>query len=429
MKKLILFWVILIVFFESACIAFAASPQINEGSYILIDAKSGDVLYEKDANKKGLYPASTTKIMTAILAIKMGKPDQVMTASSVAVDDVGRNGTNIGIMAGEKITLEYLLKALLISSANETANIIAENICNSRQEFVDLMNQKAQQLGAVNTHFMNPCGAHNPNHYSTAADFAKIARYAMTIPKFREIVNMDSFQMPPTNKHEYWPVLATTNKLMQRDKSEIYEINGIKSGYTGPAGFNLVASAKNAEGMELISVMMDIKGDNGQSNIKLYSKRLLDYGFNNYSLTTLIGDKKVYRSIVVEDANDSVPLELITKGYLKYVLPNDANSWDVTEIPHIADTIIAPIKEGERVGYVDFQRNGQSIGIVDIVASRSVMPKLQIVNTQKLKSFSDYTIVKITLFVISILLFFLLLRAVLKKISRTVNSRKQLGKE
>lgn len=423
MKKLLQFFIILSVVFTGTFAAFAEAPAINSGAYILIDSKTGEVLCEKNSDSR-LYPASTTKIMTAILALEKGKLDQVMTASESAVNDIGKDGSNIGIMAGEEITLEYLLHALLISSANETANIIAENICPSRQEFVDLMNQKAKDLGALNTHFVNPCGAHNPDHYTTPADLSKIARYAMTFPKFREIVHMNNFQMPPTNKHESWPVLATTNKLMQNTKSEIYEINGIKTGYTQPAGYNLVASAVNPQGMELISVIMDVNNDGAQSNVKKYSKELLDYGFGNFSLVTLQENDKLYRSIAVEDANDTTPLDLLTKGEIKYVLPNDTSKWNIKETPYIRSTISAPVNKGDIMGYVDYSRNGESIGNVDIVASRSVSQKPQSIIVNKVKILYDGIYIKILIIFLSILLLFILLKVVLRKISRIVNSRR-----
>ncbi len=174
MKKPVYCIIILVVLLVNVCNVAAETPSIPEGSCILIDSKTGQVLFEKASDAKRLFPASTTKIMTAALALENGKLDAMMTASQEAIYDIGKDGSNIGIMAGEQLSLENLLKALLISSANETANIIAENLCATRQEFVDLMNQKARELGASDTHFVNPCGAHDDNHYTTAADLAKM---------------------------------------------------------------------------------------------------------------------------------------------------------------------------------------------------------------------------------------------------------------
>ena len=424
MKKLLGILIPFLVFLLCLNITYAEPSDITAESSILIDAMSGKVLFEKDANRKGMFPASTTKIMTAILALEMGKPDQIMTASQAAVDDIGKDGSNIGIMTGEQIQMQNLLEALLISSANETANIVAENLCSTRQEFVDLMNQKAKELGALDTHFANPCGAHDANHYTTASDLAKIARYAMTIPGFREIASMNRFQMPPTNKHDAWPVLATTNKLMQFDKNELYVINGIKTGYTVPAGFNLVSSAVNPSGMELISVVMGVRNDGANENVKKFSKELLDYGFNNFSLISFQKNDKVYRSVDVADAEDTVPLDLVTKGEVSSVLPNDQSQWDFKEIPHINDNISAPVNEGDKLGYVDYQVKGESIGRVDLVASRSVKMKPQAIVASKLNSLLDMTVVRVALAVMVLTIFFIILRAILRIVSRKVNGRK-----
>ncbi len=428
MKKLSLPILILVIFMSLFYAAYAEAPAINEGSSILIDSKTGQVLYENNSEQKGLFPASTTKIMTAILAIEKGDLDSMMTASQAAVNDIGKDGSNIGIMAGEQISLRNLLHALLISSANETANIIAENISPTRQEFVDLMNEKAKELGALNTNFVNPCGSHDSNHYTTAADLAKIARYAMTFPEFRKIVEKTSFQMPPTNKHDEWPVLTTTNILMRQDKSETYKIIGVKTGFTVPAGYNLVSSAVNPEGMELISVVMNIKNDgiSAQTNVKKYSKELLDYGFNNFSLVTLQADSQVYKSVEVEDASDETPLDLVTRGEVKYVLPNDTNLWNVKETPVINDKIAAPVNKGDILGYVEFKKDDITIGKVDLIASRQVelKPQAKIINGLE-ELVSNPFVRNLLIPVIIVIPSFLLLRVVLRTISRRINSSRR----
>lgn len=426
MKKLVHVLTLLVIFLISFCPVMAETPAISEGSCILIDSKTGQVLYENNSDKKGLFPASTTKIMTAVIAIEKGNLDSLMTASQAAVNDIGKDGSNIGIMAGEQMSLENLLQALLISSANETANIIAENICSTRQEFVDLMNLKAKELGAFNTNFVNPCGAHDLNHYTTAADLSKIARYAMTFPIFNEIVQMVSYQLPPSNKHDTWPVLATTNKLMQYDKSEDYTIIGVKTGYTGPAGFNLVSAAVNPDGMNLISVVMDIKNEGSQTNVRKYTKELFDYGFNNFSLVTLQADSQIYRSVPVEDASDDTALDLVTKGDVRYIMPNDTSKWNIKEILEIKDPVVAPINKGDILGYVEFKNNGLTVGKVDLVASRQVEMKPQAKLMNNFEHFMESKIMQsVFLTVLIAIISFLLLRLVLRKISRRVNSSRR----
>ncbi len=425
MKRLLLFTVILSILFLNISYTFAQPPSIDADTYILIDAESGSVLCERNS-KVTRYPASMTKIMTAILAIELGDPEQLMTASQAAINDIGPNGSNIGIIVGEKIPLKNLLQALLISSGNETANIIAEHICDSRQEFIDLMNQRAKELGAVDTNFTNTCGMHDPMHYSTASDIARLARYAMTLPQFREIVSTPRFTMPATNKHPTWPELTNTNVLMVTDQSDLYKINGIKTGFTGPAGHNLASSAINENGMELIAVVMNVKDEGASGNVRKYSKELLDYGFNNFKKVTLLEDNKVYRNVKVENATDIYGLDLITTGSLTCVLPKDETRRNIKEIPHINESISAPVNQGDIMGYVEFFKDNISIGKIDLIAGRTMehMPEPETIKTLIEKALGNF-FVRMGLYAAGVLLFFLILRITLRTISRRINSNRR----
>jgi len=395
---------------------FAQTFNFEAESYILIDSKTGHVLYEYNADKI-LYPASTTKIMTAILAFEKGDPDQIMTASKKAVYDIGKDGMNIGIMPGEEIRMENLLEAMLISSANETANIIAENICETRQEFVDLMNEKAKELGAVNTHFKNPCGAHDDDHYTTASDLAKIAVYAMKIQGFRDIVCKKSYQMPPTNKHSSWPELYSSNLLLRRMKSDLFEVNGIKTGYTGQAGQNLVSSAINEDGMELIAIVLGVKNpDKAKKNSYQYCYELLEYGFKNFSQHKIVKSNDKITTVQVENAGENSPLDLVAADTFECVFPND-ESWQDTIKSRviIKHSISAPINKGEVLGYIEYERNGTFVGRVNLVASRAA--EKFVPETPKATEKSS-TLKKVLKTVIIILLAFFMLRFVLRRISR-----------
>ena len=175
----------------------SAQPSILSKSSILIDADSGTVLAEKDANKK-MYPASLTKIMTAILAIEMGNLSDVIKVDDDTPYEI--DGSHIALEPGEMLTLKDLLYALMLPSANDAASAIAKHYGGSIEKFVKLMNDKAKELGAVNTNFVNPHGLHNNNHYTTAYDLALITRYAMKNEIFRTIVGTQKYEIQPTNK-------------------------------------------------------------------------------------------------------------------------------------------------------------------------------------------------------------------------------------
>lgn len=415
MKRLLTFASIALLLIFNYGVAYAKPTAANADSYILIDSETGGVLCEKNSQNRQ-YPASTTKILTAVLALETGDLGKVMTASQPAVDDIGPNGSNIGIIPGEKIRLENLLQAMLICSANEASNIVAENISSGREEFIGLMNRKAGELGATGTNFTNASGIHDPSHYTTASDMAIFARYAMTLPKFREIVCMPNLAMPPTNKHPEWPPLSNTNRLLASVKKDMYVVNGIKTGFTGPAGYNLVASAADGSGMELISVVMGVRNENAQENVRKYSEELLDYGFNNFKRVVLLEKGRVYRNVKVEDAADIYGLDLITADGLTCVLPKDDTMGNIKEIPHVGDNISAPVNKGDIMGYVEFLKSGTSIGRINLLAARSIehAPEPE----------TPFPFIKIGLYAAGFVVFFIMLRLTLRRISLIVRSRK-----
>jgi len=426
-------------------IQFLSPTQVFAGSinipadvpYILIDSKTGQVLAEQNSDQK-CGPASTTKIMTAILALENGNLDQEVTISQSAVYDIGRGGMNIGIMAGEKgLTLENMVNVLLIKSANEAANIIAENVVSSRSEFIDMMNRKAKEIGAVNTTFKNPSGKdtekEDAGHLSTPADMAKIARYAMTIPKFREIVSTEYYkEMPATDKHDDWGILRNSNQLLWHDNTSPYTRNGIeqrytvigvKTGYTAAAGNNLVAAAVDEDGMELISVVMHVMQPN---KIYGYTRSLLKYGFENFSIRKIASAGQYAAAVPVENAlEEGTVLDLVTASDFSCVLPIDTDIESIERKVNVVKPVKAPVKEGDVLGNIEYIRNGTVLGKVDIVASKPVSQAIakQVEATETAASSSQsysYVLLGILLF----LSFFIILRMTLRKISRSRKKKK-----
>ncbi|MDP4092332.1 MAG: D-alanyl-D-alanine carboxypeptidase family protein [Bacillota bacterium] len=384
MKKIYFCIILIVVSLLSTSTAFASPLDIpSNSSYILIDARTGQVIKEYNSDRK-LRPASTTKIMTAILALEKGNLNDAMNVSKEAVYDIGQDGMNVGIMPGESnLTLENLLNVMLIKSANEAANIIAENIGGSKSAFVQMMNEKAKELGALNTNFVNPCGKddakEDANHLTTARDLAAIARYAMNIPKFREIVSKEYYKdMPVTNDHTNWGVLRTSDQLLWDSNTYPYTLDGvthnftvegIKTGYTSVAGNNLVSSAVNQDGMELIAVIMHVTQ---QNKIFGYAKELLKYGFENYGMQKIADADKVVKTVNISDAKGNGSLDLVTASNLMSAMPLDKGTWNLESKENINLSVKAPVKQGDVLGYVEYSRNGISLGKVNVIASRNV---------------------------------------------------------
>ena len=383
-------------------------------AYILIDVKTGMVLCEKNADDR-LYPASTTKILTAIVALEKGDLNQTMKASKEAVRDIGMDGMNIGISPGEELLMEDLVSAMLIQSANETANILAENLAPARSDFIDMMNNRAKELGATNTHFTNPSGMHDNEHYTTARDLSVLARHAMTLPKFREIVAKDSYMMNVTNMHKKWDMLYATNRLLSQTSDYFSKVTGIKSGFTSQAGFNLVSSAINNDGMELIAVVLG-ETDHPQSKVVSDSKELLEHGFKDFAIQKLTEAGQAIKSVTVSGAKDGMNVDLITESEFGCVLPVDKNEWKVTAIENIIPGIQAPIQKGDVLGYIEYERSGIKLGKVDLVAAGPVDESITAENS---------LFISIVKTVFGFVLFFVFLRLVLRTVSRSLKARKR----
>ncbi len=444
MKKLpfmfIYILILSILFMNIPVQASAKSPAIpSDIPYILIDAKTGAVLVGQHEDER-YGPASTTKIMTAILALEKGDPGKEMTVSEAAVNDIGRAGMNIGIMAGEKgLKLENLLNVMLIKSANETANIIAENIAPTRKDFVAMMNQKAKEIGAVNTTFLNSCGKDTEKadngHLTTPRDLAMITRYAMTIPKFRQIVSTEYYKgMPVTDKHDDWGTLRNTNQFLWHDNTYPYTLNGadhkytvigVKTGYTAKAGNNLVTAADGEDGTELIAVVMHVMQSN---KIYGYSKELIRYGFENFSTVKVSEAGQVAGSIPVEGAKDAGTLLGLTEGTgFSCVLPIGTDIKSLETKLDIPKKINAPVNKGDIVGTLEYMNKGVSLGKVQLLAASSVEAAPEAVTETEAGKTSGDRQPGYSWFILGILVFFSLivaLRPVLRSLSRNLKKRR-----
>lgn len=350
-------------------------PSLGTGETgILIDMKTGKTLFSHDADKK-MYPASTTKIMTALVALEAVEKGEIALEGEVfvprdAIDDLDPESSLMNLKPGEKLSLHNVLKGLLIQSGNDAAMAVAYAVCGNTEDFVGRMNQKAEELGLTGTHFMNPHGLHDENHYTTAADLSKTARAAMQYETFREIVEIAHIKIPPTNMSPQRYYINTNGLLSKMRYTEYYYKNstGIKTGHTSEAGNCLVSSAKRG-GMELIGVIMGGKEVKDSHNDSI---KMLDYGFNNFvylnpfSKGDILGEVKVKQGKGVRHAVLSAKSEgtvLVPKGVKSEQLEIS------TEIPPAA---YAPLAEGQKVGEAAVKYNGEELGRFDLVTDAAV---------------------------------------------------------
>ncbi len=309
-------------------------PSTAARAAVVMEVSSKRVLYAKNPHMK-LPMASTTKIMTAILAIEMGNLEDVVTVSPKAV---GVEGSSIYLAKGERLTLEQLLYGLMLRSGNDAAVAIAEHIGGSVENFVRLMNRKAVQIGARNTNFVNPHGLHDDMHYTTAYDLALISAYAMQNPVFRTIVST-KYKKIPWEGRSYDRVLQNKNALLWS-----YEgANGIKTGYT-KVSRRCLASAALRDGMQLVCVVLDCQPWFDDS------ATLLDYGFANFKPYTVVSKKQVLGHIPVRDGYEAQVAAVCREEILLPV--REGEEKEISVEVKLPQYLKAPVKAGTKVGYV-----------------------------------------------------------------------------
>lgn len=380
-KKLLLLLIILLLTLNIFCMnSFAETslPSVYSPACILIDADSGKILYSKNANTK-MYPASTTKIMTAILTLENCKLDDVAIASHNAVYSIPYGYSVATIQEGEELTIEQLLNVLLIPSANDAAVVLAEHIAGSVEAFSDMMNSKAVELGCKNTHFVNPNGIHDEEHYSTAYDLALIGKYAMQFDTFRTIVQKTSYSLPKTNKYDKEDRLFnTTNDLIKKNYSSsptnyYYQYaTGAKTGYTDAAKSCIVATATKDD-ISLIAVVLHSETTaEGLSQRALDCKTLFEYGFNNYSIKSIAEKDSVAEQISVKNSTkETESLDLLYSDDLSGLVPDDVDISTIAPNIKLTENLSAPILEGTNLGTITYTIDGFDYSC-NLIASHTV---------------------------------------------------------
>ena len=340
----------------------------SEGA-VLIDSASGKILYGKNENKK-LYPASTTKIITAILAIEHCKPTDKITASYDAVMSIPSGYSNAAIQPGETLNFQDLLDMFLIHSANEIGNIFAEHVSGSVENFAKLMNQKASEIGCKNTHFTNPSGIHDSEHYSTAYDMALIAQYCMKNQTFRNTVSKTSCTVEATDKYEK-RYFKNTNDLLNKKSDYYYEYAiGTKTGYTSQAKRCLIATSLK-DNLELITVTLGAQSGNIDTRYQ-DTINLFEYGYSNYKIETIATkDTKIEEMVIANATNSTKNLSLLIKNDIKGLVPINSKLVNLNPTVKLNDLIAAPIKEGDVLGKVTY-KIGDFEYSSDLIASHSV---------------------------------------------------------
>ncbi len=328
--------------------ARAEGVDVSANAAVVMEATTGRVLYEKNAHEK-MPMASTTKVMTALVALEYGNLNDIVTVSKNAS---GVEGSSIWLSVGEKMSLSDMLYGLMLASGNDAAVAIAEHVGGSVDAFVEMMNKKAQEIGAYDTHFMNPNGLPVEGHYTTAFDLALISAYAMRNPAFCEIVKTQ-YKTLPWEGHEWDRVVKNKNKILWNYEGG----NGIKTGFTKEAGRCLTAAAQR-ENMQLVSVVLSAP------NMFEDCMALMDYGFENYQNKVIVQQGELIGDVaVVEGMQDSFPV--YTDTDISYPL-TDEEYGQIQKTVHLEEKVEAPVSKGLVVGTVDLWLGEQRLCSVEL---------------------------------------------------------------
>ena len=404
---------------------------------ILVDANYDEVLFEKNAYDKA-YPASMTKVMTALLTLEAMDAgtisgDTIVTVSDYAARKDFPDESTANLKGGEQMSVHDLLYCLMLPSANDAAKALAEHLGGSVDNFATMMNERAKALGCTNTHFINPHGLHDPNHYTTAYDMALMFMAAMEHDLFLEIIATPSYTTAPTNisKERYF---FNTNGLISNlyySRHTYDKCIGGKTGSTDEAGRCLVAAAKDGDKL-MVSVIMGSgpieKDGNTRQGQFDESKRLLEYGFTNFRRVTISRPDEPVDKVAVTLSRDADEVMVKPIGSLTLTLPKRINENDIqSEITLYSDTVEAPVAEGQVLGSMRLFYEDQEYGELELVAVTSVERSELLYKKMIFLNFMEEYGVRLAVGITGVLVLILLLIFLLRRKRRRYRSSRNRG--
>ncbi len=410
-----------------------AMVDMDTPAAIIMDADTGAILYSKDA-ETAYYPASITKIMTALVVLENAQLDDIVTFSETAVYENEGNTSHIARDIGEQMTMEQTLYGMMLESANECAWALAEHVGGGDVNvFVDMMNAKAEELGCTNTHFANPNGLHDDNHYTCAADMAKIAQAAWELEEFRTITGTRNYTIPPTNKHTDETILNNHHQMLNYYKTNDYLYDGCvggKTGFTTEARYTLVTYCEK-DGQTLISVVMHTEYPTEYVD----TTTLMNYGFDNFYNTSTETASDEFISAAAASMN-KIDAKGVTVGTGYATLPNGLSLSDCDTELDVYDTDdLEKDDDGNYiVGLVNFSWQGNTLGNVQIISTSkpsgaAATSDETVSDTEESSESSGLSVMQIALIVIGVLIGILVIIyiiALIRKYQRKKRRQEQM---
>ena len=360
----------------SAALAEAATsiidaPEISAATAVVIERTTGTVIYDKNADETR-YPASMTKVMTAIVVLEHANLADEVTVTQEDLDMITADSSNAGLAAGETLTVENLLACLLLPSANESAYVLARHTAGSYDAFVQMMNEKAAELGCTSTHFVNPCGLHDDDHYTCASDMAKIMSAALDLPDFVRISGSATWDLPATSAN---PARTIENTDLLVNEQSAYYMDGSviagKTGYTGDAGRCLAVGA-TYDSLNLVAVVMGSEGDTGSSAALSDMVELLWWAYASWQTVDVVDAGDTLGSALVRLSEEGTSVPVTSTDAVLATVPFGVGLDEVTLETSWTGPLDAPIESGTFLGTVTVSYEGRELGTVGAVTAGSL---------------------------------------------------------
>ena len=405
----------------------APTHTVNAKAAILYEVNTDTILMEQDADMK-LFPASTTKLMTALIALEYGNPDDVVTVTNEAIDGLYELGSASYLLNGEQISFMDLMRYLLIGSGNDAANALAIHVSGSVEGFVDLMNNKAQELGMTNTHFVNPHGLHNEEHYTSARDLLTLTKVVMENEIIADLVAQDELVLPVTNKHDRTTTKYTTNHLLTKKSTGEYYYEGaigIKTGTTTPAGLCLVAGCVKGD-YTYYSVVLGCEKMEGRSLQFEETIKLFNWGAATWSQQVMLSSSQPIADVPVRLGDEKDTVVVRPSDNITAMLPNTFETDDLEMDYTLAEDVVAPVKAGDVLGELTVRYEDKEYQL-DLVAADDVERSTMLYVLDRVTAFFTSTTFKIIVAAIVALIAILVAYAILinrKRAKRRKNRRR-----
>ena len=361
---------------EAAAARYELPFEPNARAYLLVSLDTNEIIFEKNSQEQ-YDPASITKLLTSYTAMKYvdDLDNTMVTAPRYVYDELyGLNSSTADIRQGEVLSMKDLIYSMMLPSANEAANIVADYIGNgSIENFCMMMNNEARKLGCTNTNFTNAHGLFTDNHYTSAYDIYLIARACWETPGFMDIVTTNTYQLPANVKHANPYFIQNTNRMQNRAYPDYYRsyIKGMKTGTLDYANFVTICQ-KNGENYLLVVIGSDFIDPNESRPAFAATAQIMDYFFETYSMRNANTLTYPVTDITVKYARDTDSLLLYADNEVMSILPNDADESSFRKIYNLPENVSAPVKAGDVIGTVDYYLAGQKVGTSQLVSHSDV---------------------------------------------------------